>query len=49
MLLTIWFDDPHRPTRDVDFLGYGESAPKVMLAIFREIFAIVLDDGITSG
>ncbi len=22
MLMTTWFDDPHRPTRDVDFLGY---------------------------
>jgi predicted nucleotidyltransferase component of viral defense system len=47
MLMTTWFDAPHRPTRDVDFLGYGDFAPEAMLAVFREIFAIVLDDGIT--
>jgi predicted nucleotidyltransferase component of viral defense system len=46
MLMTTWFDDPHRPTRDLDLLGYGDSAPEPMLAIFREICAIALDDGI---
>src|SRR5712664_3960445 len=46
MLLTTWFDDPHRGTRDVDFLGYGDPAPEPMLAIFQEICAIELDDGI---
>jgi len=34
MLMTTWFDDPHRPTRDVDFPGYGDSAPDAMLARF---------------
>ena len=24
MLVTTWFDDPHRPTRDLDLLGFGE-------------------------
>lgn len=46
MLMTTWFDDPHRPTRDVDFLGYGDPAPEAMLATFREICAIDVDDGI---
>lgn len=46
MLMTTWFDDPHRPTRDVDLLGYGDPAPATMLATFREICAIALDDGI---
>lgn len=46
MLMTTWFDDPHRPTRDVDLLGYGDPAPEPMLATFREICAIALDDGI---
>ena len=45
MLMTTWFDDPHRPTRDVDFLGYGDSAPDAMLATFREICAIEVNDG----
>jgi predicted nucleotidyltransferase component of viral defense system len=47
MLMTTWFDDPHRPTRDVDFLGYGDPAPEPMLATFRDVFAIHADDGIT--
>lgn len=46
MLMTTWFDDPHRPTRDVDFLGYGDPAPEPMLAVFREICAIEESDGI---
>jgi predicted nucleotidyltransferase component of viral defense system len=45
MLMTTWFDDPHRPTRDVDFLGYGDPAPDAMLVTFREICAIAVDDG----
>ncbi|MBN9460866.1 MAG: nucleotidyl transferase AbiEii/AbiGii toxin family protein [Burkholderiales bacterium] len=47
MLMTTWFDDPHRPTRDVDLLGYGDPAPESMVATFREICAIGFDDGIT--
>lgn len=46
MLMTTWFDDPHRPTRDVDFLGYGDPAPEPTLAVFREICAIEENDGI---
>ena len=45
MLMTTWFDDPHRPTRDVDFLGYGDSAPDAMLVTFREICTIEVNDG----
>lgn len=46
MLMATWFDDPHRPTRDVDFLGYVDPTPEAMLATFREICAIEVDDGI---
>jgi Nucleotidyl transferase AbiEii toxin, Type IV TA system len=46
MLMTSWFDDPHRPTRDVDFLGYGDSAPEAMLSTFHDICAVPTDDGI---
>ncbi len=46
MLMTTWFDDPHRPTRDVDLLGYGDSAPEPMLAAFRDVCVIELHDGI---
>ncbi len=46
MLMTTWFDAPHRPTRDVDFLGYGDSTPESVLAVFREICAIERGDGV---
>lgn len=26
MLFMVWSDQPHRPTRDVDFLGFGDSS-----------------------
>lgn len=46
MLMTSWFDAPHRPTRDIDFLGYGDPAPESVLAVFQEICAIARDDGV---
>ncbi len=48
MLLTTWFDEPHRPTRDLDLLGFGDPSADPMTAVFREICATpVEDDGIT--
>lgn len=32
MLFAIWFDVPHRPTRDADFLGYGPADPAHLTA-----------------
>lgn len=46
VLLTTWFDDPHRPTRDVDFLGFGDADPETILNAFREICAMKADDGV---
>jgi predicted nucleotidyltransferase component of viral defense system len=46
MLMTVWFDDPFRPTRDLDLLGFGDSDPQAMLATFREICAVEIDDGV---
>jgi predicted nucleotidyltransferase component of viral defense system len=46
MLMTTWFEDPFRPTRDLDLLGYGDSDPDAMLAVFREICAVQADDGV---
>lgn len=46
MLMPTWFSDPHRPTRDVDLLGFGDPAPEPMLAVFREICAVEANDGI---
>ena len=47
MLLATWFDEPHRATRDVDLLGFGDPAHDALLGTFREILAIELDDGVS--
>jgi predicted nucleotidyltransferase component of viral defense system len=47
MLLRHWLDDRHRPTRDLDLLGFGESDPQLTLGFFREICEIHGDDGVT--
>lgn len=47
MLVTTWFEDPHRPTRDLDLLGFGESSSEAMRAVWEEICAIAANDGIT--
>lgn len=44
MLMTTWFDEPHRPTRDLDLLGYGDPGADPMLAVFRSILATPVDD-----
>ena len=46
MLMAAWFDDPFRPTRDLDLLGFGDSDPQAMSAIFREICAVEINDGV---
>lgn len=38
-LLMIWLDSPHRGTRDLDLLGFGDPDGENMLAVFREIMA----------
>ena len=47
MLLAIWFDEPHRATRDVDLLGFGDAAEDALLGTFREIMAVEVDDGVS--
>jgi hypothetical protein len=37
MLVTTWFEDPHRPTRDLDLLGFGDSSSEAMLTIWKNI------------
>jgi predicted nucleotidyltransferase component of viral defense system len=47
MLFTTWFDDPHRPTRDLDLLAFGDPEPEPMLDLFRRVCATEFDDGVT--
>lgn len=46
MLMMSWFDDPHRGTRDLDLLGFGDPSAEPMLATFREILARGAADGV---
>lgn len=46
MLMMSWFDDPHRGTRDLDLLGFGNPEPDPMLKTFREILTQQVDDGV---
>jgi predicted nucleotidyltransferase component of viral defense system len=46
LLFELWFDEPHRPTRDADFLAFGSPDLSAMAATFREICALEVEDGI---
>jgi predicted nucleotidyltransferase component of viral defense system len=46
LLFTLWYDMPHRATRDVDLLGFGTSDLESVVRTFRDIASIVVDDGI---
>jgi len=46
LLFTLWYDMPHRPTRDADLLGFGDSNLKSLKKNFRDIASMKVDDGI---
>ena len=46
MLLMSWLAEPHRGTRDLDLLGFGDPSADAMLATFREILAQDAGDGV---
>ncbi len=46
MLLTKWFEDPLRPTRDLDFLAVGNDDQGEMVRIFQEVCAVSFNDGV---
>jgi len=45
LLFDLWFDVPHRPTRDADFLGLGAIDETSLQAVLREACAIPVEDG----
>lgn len=45
LLFDLWFDVPHRPTHDADFLCFGSSDFQHIAQIFRNICAINVEDG----
>ena len=46
MLFALWYDMPHRPTRDMDLLGFGPGELFVLERVFREIAQQRVDDGL---
>ena len=50
-LFCLWENNPHRPTRDIDFLGFGDSSPEAVKAVFTEILSATVDpnDGLEWG
>ena len=46
MLFALWYDMPHRPTRDIDLLGFGPGELFVLERVFREITQQPVDDGL---
>ena len=48
MLFALWTGALHRPTRDLDLLGFGEPSEKRMAGVFRDVCGqTVEDDGMT--
>lgn len=46
LLFALWYDLPHRSTRDADLLGFGATDLDSVAQTFREIAAIDVEDGI---
>ncbi len=45
LLFDLWFDIPHRPTHDADFLGFGPQDAEALAATMRETCAVAGNDG----
>lgn len=47
-LFTVWEAEPHRPTQDVDLLGFGEDSEERLRGVFEEVCgAAVTSDGMS--
>ena len=46
LLFALWYDTPHRPTRDADLLSFGPDDEANLIATFREVATMDLGDGI---
>lgn len=43
-LFAIWAAQPYRATRDIDLEGFGPNDPDAVIATFRQVCAVVVDD-----
>jgi hypothetical protein len=46
LLFALWYDTPHRPTKDADLLGFGADDADTLQATFASVCAIDADDGV---
>ena len=46
MLFWVWDGDAHRPTRDIDLLGFGENDVDTLISQFKEICSVEAKDGL---
>ena len=46
LLFSLWYDQPKRPTRDADLLGFGKDDIATAVAVFKDICKIEVEDGI---
>ncbi len=47
MLFVLWTKSAHRPTRDLDLLGFGEASGERLTAVFQELCGVVVEpDGL---
>ncbi|MFQ5463189.1 MAG: nucleotidyl transferase AbiEii/AbiGii toxin family protein [Phycisphaerae bacterium] len=44
MLFTVWKGAMHRPTRDLDLLGFGEASEERLVGVFRSVCDQTVDD-----
>ncbi len=49
LLFSLWSGHPHRATRDLDLLGYGEPNAFRLEGIFRNLCLTPVDEGTTTG
>lgn len=47
LLFDLWFDAPHRPTRDADFLGFGPADADAVRKALAEVCCIEAPDAMT--
>jgi len=47
LLFDLWFDVPHRPTRDADFLGFGSADHDALESVVRDACTIDVPDGVS--
>lgn len=46
LLFNLWYDMPHRPTKDIDLLGFGNNELDYLTSVFKKICLIDCEDGI---